>query len=50
MAKKLDDMLNSKPSKPMDAEELNFLLAQQLQMEEDERFIFFIFSKIIGFF
>lgn len=24
----------------MDPEQLNFLLAQQLQMEEDERFIF----------
>nr|CAD2175371.1 unnamed protein product [Meloidogyne enterolobii] len=39
LAKKLDEILNSKPSKPMDAEELNFLLAQQLQMEEDERTI-----------
>nr|CAD2155242.1 unnamed protein product [Meloidogyne enterolobii] len=39
LAKKLDEILNSKPSKPMDPEELNFLLAQQLQMEEDERTI-----------
>ncbi|KAL7078750.1 hypothetical protein ACQ4LE_001879 [Meloidogyne hapla] len=39
LAKKLDEILNSRTSKPMDADELNFLLAQQLQMEEDERTI-----------
>ncbi|KAF7636929.1 AN1-type domain-containing protein [Meloidogyne graminicola] len=39
LAKRLDEILNSKSSKQMDPEQLNFLLAQQLQMEEDERTI-----------